>query len=541
MEWLEAIVCMKKILPSRSAVSFSVAVATLSLVAVAGCRRGSEDHANGGGHEHGEETGQITVWTDRYEVFAEHKAPVVNKPAKFTTHVTDLQTLEPRTQGMVKFVLRQGDTVFEHPQAAPDRAGIYIPAIVFPKTGDWKATLLIATDGTNATVELGTIKVYADDRSAAHAEFPEAPEGVSFLKEQQWKILSKTEPVTKRKLIERVQVPAQVRAKPGFSAAVAAPLAGHLAPPPGKVLPQPGTRVEAGEVLALLQPRFSDAAARFVEIEAEFGRAEAVLKQAESAFERTKKLAAQQARSEREFQEAEVALATAKARHAAAASLRSTYAAKPSGDVSSPSAISALELRAPIAGVVTMASAGLGEPVSADQIVFTILNPATVWIEARVPELAAARLGSANDALCELPGDETQFISINTEGGRLIFAGLEVDAVNRTAPMIYELTNTNARLRIGQAVRLHIETARSENAVAVPDSAIVEEGGQPIAFVQVSGETFEKRELKLGIRDGNFVQVLDGVKEGERVVTKGAYAIRLSSVSGVIPAHGHAH
>jgi RND family efflux transporter MFP subunit len=299
--------------------------------------------------------------------------------------------------------------------------------------------------------------------------------------------------------------------------------------------------VEAGEALAALQPRFSDAAARFVEIEAEFGRAEAVLKQAEAAFERTKKLAAQQARSEREFQEAEVALATAKSRHGAAASLRSTYAAKPSGGLPNPPAISALELRAPIAGIVTTASAGLGEPVSSDQIVFTILNPATVWIEARVPELAASRLGSAKDALCELPGDEPQFISISAEGGRLVFAGLEVDAVNRTVPLIYELTNTNAQLRIGQAVRLHVETARSEEAVAVPDSAIVEEGGQPVAFVQISGETFEKRELKLGIRDGNFVQVLDGVKEGERVVTKGAYAIRLSSISGVIPAHGHAH
>jgi multidrug efflux pump subunit AcrA (membrane-fusion protein) len=62
-----------------------------------------------------------------------------------------------------------------------------------------------------------------------------------------------------------------------------------------------------------------------------------------------------------------------------------------------------------------------------------------------------------------------------------------------------------------------------------------------VAFVQVSGETFEKRELKVGIRDSGFVQVLEGIKAGERVVTKGAYAIRLSSISGVIPAHGHAH
>jgi multidrug efflux pump subunit AcrA (membrane-fusion protein) len=59
--------------------------------------------------------------------------------------------------------------------------------------------------------------------------------------------------------------------------------------------------------------------------------------------------------------------------------------------------------------------------------------------------------------------------------------------------------------------------------------------------VQVSGETFQKRELKVGIRDSGFVQVLEGIKAGERVVTKGAYAIRLSSISGVIPAHGHAH
>jgi cobalt-zinc-cadmium efflux system membrane fusion protein len=79
------------------------------------------------------------------------------------------------------------------------------------------------------------------------------------------------------------------------------------------------------------------------------------------------------------------------------------------------------------------------------------------------------------------------------------------------------------------------------DALAIPESAIVEEGDQLIAFVQISGETFEKREIKAGVRDTGFVQVLDGIQEGERVVTKGAYAIRLSTLTGVIPAHGHAH
>ena len=97
------------------------------------------------------------------------------------------------------------------------------------------------------------------------------------------------------------------------------------------------------------------------------------------------------------------------------------------------------------------------------------------------------------------------------------------------------------KLRVGQDVVLHVETAQAAGVLAIPESAIVEEGDLLIAFVQISGETFEKREIKAGVRDTAFVQVLDGIQEGERVVTKGAYAIRLSTLTGVIPAHGHAH
>ena len=123
----------------------------------------------------------------------------------------------------------------------------------------------------------------------------------------------------------------------------------------------------------------------------------------------------------------------------------------------------------------------------------------------------------------------------------MVFTGLQVDLVTRTVPLIYEMTNSGGRLRVGQLLNLHVETQYAENTIAIPDSAIVEEGGQPVAFVQVGGETFQKRELTLGIREGEWVQVLFGISEGERVVTKGAMAIRLASVSNVIPAHGHAH
>src|SRR5687768_10856865 len=160
-------------------------------LAGAGCRK-QEDaagHAHGpGGHEHAPEaevkTAQITVWTNGYEVFAEHTPPVAGRGTRFITHVSELASGKARSSGGVKFVLRQGATSFEHPQAGPERPGIYIPAITFPKEGEWETSVIIP-GASNATVNLGTIRVFANNNAAATAEFPEAPEGISFLKEQQ--------------------------------------------------------------------------------------------------------------------------------------------------------------------------------------------------------------------------------------------------------------------------------------------------------------------------------------------------------------------
>ena len=481
--------------------SISLALLSATLLGSVGCRKAADDH----GHDHGGEpkTAQISVWTERHEVFAEHRAPVANKATTFVTHVTDLHTLEPRREGMVKFILRQGEMVAEHPQAAPARAGIYLPGIIFPKAGDWQVTLLIPTDGTNAPVELGTIKVYADEHAAEHAEIADGPEGVSFLKEQQWKVLSKTEPVTKRRLVERLRVAARVRAKPGLSATVAAPVSGQLVAASGQPLPQPGQRVEAGQLLALLKPNFSEAGAKVAEAQAEFATAKAGLDQAESAYNRTKKLAAEQAKSARELQEVELAYQSAKARHSAAAGLLATF--KQAGGTSSPDAPLLMELRAPIAGVLNSVAAGPGEVVAASQPVFAVLNPETVWIEASIPESGLGRLSKATDAAVESPGEPGQFDPITGDGrGRLLSLGLEVDAATRTVPLLFETANREGRFRVGQNVTLHVETARVDESVAVPESALVEEGDQLIAFVQVSGETFEKREIKAGIRDTGF-------------------------------------
>ena len=503
-----------------------------AVAAIAGCRKDGHTHGPGADHDHGEpKTAQITVWTNGYELFVEHQAPVAKEPMRFVTHVTDLKTCEPRREGPVTFVMEQGGQRLEHTEPKPERDGIYLPKLTFAKPGDCELSVVIPSNGTNAIISLGRIDVNEDAHDAAHAEFAEAPEGVSFLKEQQWKMPTAIEAVGKRKLVERIRVPGQTRAKPGFSAEVVSPVPGQIAAN-GKVA-MPGERVEAGQVLALVQPRLTEATARLAEAEGDYRRTKAELDNAERVLARVKKLDEVDATTYVELEEAELGLKRAQANFEAATALRGMYRqnfAEP-GNTSGPPRV---EVRAPIAGVVNRATAGLGQAVAEGQPLFSIVNPDALWIEANVPEALAQRLGEADGAAYERAGKPGELI----EGGKRVFAELAVDPETRSVPVIYEI---GPGPRIGEAVNLYVQTQRVEDAIAIPESAIVEEAGQPIAFVQLSGEAFDKRTLKLGIRDGRFVQVLEGLKEGERVVTRGAFAIRLASVSGVIPAHGHAH
>ncbi len=522
------------------------------LAMAAGCSR-HEQGDEGGDHDGHDHEGasevttvQSTVFGERHEVFAEHRVVVAGTPTRFVTHVTDLGTWEPRREGPVRFRLQLGEEApIERVEEAPARAGIYEPMLTFPKAGEWRVTLGVTTEEGEASVVLPPVTVYADAHASEHAEVPEPPEGISFLKEQQWRVRVGTEVVRPRRLVDHLRLPASVLVRPGMQAQVTSPMAGRLLLPSGRSMPMMGHRVEAGQVLALIEPSISEAGARLVEAEGEVVRARLALEQADTTFRRIETLARVEAKSARELQEAEFAVKLAQAKYDGALALQATYRhvttnlGSSGGTVTPP----AVALRSPIAGIITAQSgAAVGEFIGGERAVFTVLDAATVLIEARVPEISLGRLGGSKAAFYELPGAPGLFTAITGEGGgRLVYLGIQVDGATRTAPLVYEVGNAGGRLRVGQSVNLYVETDRVESALAVPSGAIVEEGGRPMAFVQVGGETFQRRDLALGIREGNWVQVLSGIQAGERVVTQGAYAIRLASVSGAIPSHGHAH
>jgi membrane fusion protein, heavy metal efflux system len=125
--------------------------------------------------------------------------------------------------------------------------------------------------------------------------------------------------------------------------------------------------------------------------------------------------------------------------------------------------------------------------------------------------------------------------------GRLTGIGKVLESESRTLPITFALDNRRPTLPVGQTAFLHLLFDSTASKPVVPSEAIVDDAGRPIVFVQLEGETFERRAVTLGARTGDLVQVTEGVKAGERVVTKGAYLVRLASLSTSVPAHGHVH
>src|SRR5690606_22748963 len=150
-----------------------------------------------------------TVHDGRHELFIEHRLLVAGVPTTFITHVTDDVTGEARREGPITYVLRRGDQTLEVDVPKLARLGIYLPELTFPTPGVWRVRVRIPwAQGVNEVV-LPERTVFASEADARASLEVEGPEGISFLKEQAWKIPVRLERATRRSLVERLQLPAE--------------------------------------------------------------------------------------------------------------------------------------------------------------------------------------------------------------------------------------------------------------------------------------------------------------------------------------------
>ncbi|HEU4891613.1 MAG TPA: efflux RND transporter periplasmic adaptor subunit [Vicinamibacterales bacterium] len=479
----------------------------------------------------GPEALAVTRWTQKTELFAEYPALAVGSTSRFAIHLTRLDTFKPLTEGNVEVRLEGGGQPETFRVAAPSRPGIF-GVDVKPATAG-KRELIIVLRATGLTDEhrVGQVDVHSNAEAARAAATPgDDTPGISFLKEQQWSLDFGTAVVSERAVRESIRVPGRLEARPGGAADVVAPIDGRLIGVADVAL---GAPVNRGQELARLLPPPSSPG-DLPQLQRARAEAQTSLTLAMRDRERAERLTTAGAAPGKRLDEARAAEDQAKARLAAAEGSLAQYNAARTGGATGAEGL--FIVRAPVSGVIARREAATGANVAAGAVLFRVVDASQVRIVGQVPEADAARARIARGAELEIAGQPDR-----VPAGRLVNLGKVLDPQSRTLPITFALDNRGLGLPVGQSVFVHLLLDPTTPRPVVPAAAIVDDAGRPIVFVQREGETFERRAVTLGPRSGDLVQVLEGVKAGDRVVTKGAYLVRLASLSTSVPAHGHVH
>ncbi len=455
----------------------------------------------------------VTQWNDSTELFLEYPHLLAGEQTgNWAIHVSNMKNFKPITAGTltVRF-LRNGREAKSFTIPQPARAGIYLLDPEIPEGGTYEVRLALRSPQVSSEHVLPQVRVFAS-RGQVPAEAEEAG-GISYLKEQQWVTDFAVTPAAEREVARSINVPGELGARDGAQVQVSAPASGIAAAEANAGAPSVGAFVRAGQVLAVLSPTAEEGGyARIRENQVRLAREAA----------RARRLYEAGSIPRKRLEEAEHQLSVARAEaHAMGGGPDADYRYR---------------VRAPISGFVTARSFVPGGRVAAGEPLFTVIDPSTLWLRVQVPAAEASRLSSAARAGFTVEGDP----QVRTTGP-LVSVGTTVDPQTRTVAATFAVPNPDGALRVGQFARVSVPVGGTVRGVAIPTSAIIDDGGTPVAYVQASGETFERRALRLGESDGSVTEVPEGIKPGEMVVTVGAYQVRLASMSSSPMSGGHAH
>jgi Cu(I)/Ag(I) efflux system membrane fusion protein len=184
-----------------------------------------------------------------------------------------------------------------------------------------------------------------------------------------------------------------------------------------------------------------------------------------------------------------------------------------------------LVLRSPVNGVVLEKMAVAGARFAPGEVLFKLADLSTVWVQAEVAEQdqALVRLGQTVRVTVDAyPGKEFN--------GKINFISPVLNPQTRTVQVRVELANHEAKLRPGMFASMQLTSEKSSAAVlVVPLSAVIDSGTRQIVLVEKVQGRFEPREIKPGSRNTEFVEVLKGLTEGEKVVVSANFLIDAES------------
>jgi HlyD family secretion protein len=177
-------------------------------------------------------------------------------------------------------------------------------------------------------------------------------------------------------------------------------------------------------------------------------------------------------------------------------------------------------ISSPVDGYVAKRAVDPGAFVSQNVPIVDVVDISTVRLVANVVEKDLKELQSGNStrvAVDAYPGEVFT--------GRIARVSPVLDPATRTAPIEIEIPNTSARLKPGMYARVSVTTSTRKEALVVPANAVVDLGGRRGVFTPLN-ESAVFRALEFGTEQGDIIEVLGGLNEGDTVITTGSSALR---------------
>ncbi len=486
------------------------------------CNNKAEDphEHNADGSHIGEEIPRIdhTIWTDKTELFVEFPALIVGNPSRFAAHFTILDKHQPVREGSVTVSLIKGDKGLRNSVDAPSSPGIFSHVIQPKETGTYQLVFELKTPEYSDKITIDDVTVYANSDDAIKAlGTAEEDESISFLKEQAWKIDFQTAPVVSDKIYDVINTSGVWMPSSGSVKSLAAKSNG-VVDFKLKNLTE-GTAVKKGQLLMSLNSQ----GLASNNLSTEIANARANFEQAKSEYERKQELYNSKIIPKSEFERVESNFSIAK----------SNYQSLASG-VSDGSK----EIRAPFDGFVKNIAVSNGDYVEQGVALVSIATHQSKVLKAELAPNYGLTMENVQGIWYQTK--DAQWKNVTDAEGSILSIGKNVEREN---PLIsvFALVNADVDMPEGSLTPVQIAMGYATQNTMIPVNALLEDYGSYSVIVQLSGESFERRPVKLGKQNGENVEILQGLEVGEVVVTTGAYQVKMASMSGSTPAHGHDH
>jgi len=354
--------------------------------------------------------------------------------------------------------------------------------------------------------------------AAAKAPEPKDPADVVRMSgEQQKTVQLQTARAERRPITEPVRVPGTVAFDQGHVAVLRSLSQARVL----RLLVEPGDTVRAGQPLAELDsPSLADTQAGLATANATEREAAAGVAVARDSLRRGEILARDGSLARAEAERRRLTLAQADAAmdsaRAHAAALQATVARLNPG-----STPGIARLVTPIAGVVVILGITPGEVVDTTGGGLTVADLSVMLVLAQVPEVSAPLIAVGDSARVRLTAGGGRVWS-----GKVVALSAALDTQARTLPARIQLDNSDRALRSGMTVDVTLTSNRERDNVVVSSGAVQMVGDKRVAFTRLDGDRFQSHDLTLGVEQQDWVEVRQGLKAGDEVVTQGSFELK---------------